>query len=90
MPPDTYTARQFRLGVNMANKIKNAIEQVIKEVHCLEEFMVECAEMTHFTAGINRLVMKKNEAYLKEKEAEREKALIDFTSCDMFRYLSAT
>ncbi len=69
------------------------IKEVLKKVHCLEEFWVECAEMCHLPAGIGKHLMNKNEAYLKskeDKEADKQKALLDLTQCEMFRYLGAT
>ena len=66
------------------------LKKFIKNVHNLEDLLVECAEMSNFNSGISKLLMNKNLAYLKEKEAEKERALVDLTNCEMFRYLSAT
>lgn len=65
------------------------IKEILKNVHNLEDLLVECAEMCNFTDGISKLLMNKNEAYLLEK-AENERADVDITNCEMFRYLSAT
>jgi len=65
------------------------IKEILKNVHNLEDLLVECAEMCNFTDGISKLLMNKNEAYLLEK-AENERAETDFSNCEMFRYLSTT
>lgn len=65
------------------------IKEILKNVHNLEDLLVECAEMCNFTDGISKLLMNKNEAYLTEK-VENERAEADITNCEMFRYLSAT
>ena len=65
------------------------LEKIWKNVHNLEDLLVECAEMYHFTKGINRLLINKNDAYLKKKEAEENEAAVDLTQCEMYRYLSA-
>ncbi len=65
------------------------IKDILKNVHNLEDLLVECAEMCNFTDGISKLLMNKNEAYLEEK-IENEKADVDISNCEMFRYLSAT
>ena len=66
------------------------LKKVLKEVHNLEDLLVECAEMAHFTDGINKLLRNKNEAYLEEKEAEKERTTVDLGACEMYRYLSTT
>ena len=65
------------------------LRDLLKNVHNLEDLLVECAEMYHFTRGINRLLSDKNNTYLKEKKAEEECAPVDLTQCEMYRYLSA-
>ena len=64
-------------------------KEIIKNLHNLEDLLVECAEMCNITDGIGKLLMNKNEAYLLEK-AENERASANITNCEMFRYLSAT
>lgn len=66
------------------------LKEVLKNVHNLEDLLVECSELCNLTNGIGKLLLNKNEAYLKEKEAEKERALSDLTNCEMYRYLSAT
>lgn len=65
------------------------IKNILKNVHNLEDLLVECAEMCNFTDGISKLLMNKNKAYLEEK-LENERADVDISNCEMFRYLSAT
>lgn len=65
------------------------IKEILKNVHNLEDLLVECAEMCNFTDGISKLLMNKNKAYLEEK-LEKERADVDISNCEMFRYLSAT
>lgn len=65
------------------------LKEILKKVHNLEDLLVECSEMAHFSDGISKLLKNKNEAYLKEKEAEK-RAAADVLNCEMFRYLSTT
>ncbi|MBQ2872170.1 hypothetical protein IJE86_10755 [bacterium] len=65
-------------------------KKIIENVHNLEDLLVECAEMAHFNEGMNSLLINKNEAYLKEKKANDERATVDLASCEMYRYLSTT
>ena len=62
----------------------------LKKVHNLEDLLVECSEMVHFPSGISSLITYKNEAYLEEKKANEEKDAVDFSGCEMFRYLTTT
>ena len=62
----------------------------LKKVHNLEDLLVECSEMGHFPSGISSLITYKNEAYLEEKKANEEKDAVDFSGCEMFRYLTTT
>ena len=66
------------------------IKKFMKEVHNLEDLLVECSEMAHFNAGINSLLTYKNEAYLEEKKAEENRAEIDICACEIYSYLSTT
>lgn len=65
------------------------LKKILKNVHDLEDLLVECSEMAHFNAGISSLLTYKNEAYLEEK-AREEKATPDISACEMYRYLSTT
>ena len=65
------------------------LKNVWRNVHNLEDLLVECAEMCNFTNGVSKLVMNKNEAYLLEKEAKEEMGAPDLSHCEMYRYLSA-
>lgn len=60
-----------------------------KKVQSLEEMLVECSEMSHFSAGISSMLTYKNEAYLQEK-ANEEKVTADISACEMYRYLTNT
>lgn len=64
-------------------------DKIMKNVHNLEDLLVECAEMAHFSEGLSSLLVNKNEAYLKEKEAD-ERAAADVLSFEVVRYLSTT
>ena len=64
------------------------LKDFFKNVHNLEDLLVECSEMAHFNAGISSLLTYKNEAYLEEKKANEERALPDISACEMYRYLS--
>jgi len=65
------------------------LKKILKNVHNLEDLLVECSEMAHFNAGISSLLTYKNEAYLEEK-ANEECAKVDISACEMYRYLSTT
>ena len=61
-----------------------------KEVENLEEMLVECSEMAHFSAGINKMLRRENEAYIEQKNTYDENNQVDIVSCEMYRYLSTT
>lgn len=63
------------------------LKDLFKNIHSLEDLLVECSEMAHYNAGISSLLMYKNEAYLEEK-ANEERAVTDISACEMYRYLS--
>lgn len=66
------------------------LKKIFEEVNSLEELLVECSEMAHFSTGINKMLISKNEAYLEEKNLNNDNECIDILSCEMYRYLSTT
>lgn len=65
-------------------------KKLFDEVNSLEELLVECSEMAHFSAGINKMLSAKNEAYLEEKNLNKNNDNSDILACEMYRYLSTT